>query len=91
LNDTHLCVPSGSESYKENVKNPHADALFKVEDDQLEVDILLGRCTSAIEALKRLVQHCETLPQAEKVELPNFIQGTQKEIFLKSRPAFNFV
>jgi paired amphipathic helix protein Sin3a len=55
LNDHLVCTPSGAEgSFKDSAKNPHEETLFKVEDDQLEMDMLIGKFTSLIAALKKL-------------------------------------
>jgi histone deacetylase complex regulatory component SIN3 len=55
LNDTLVCTPSGAEgSFKDSAKNPHEEVLFKVEDDQLEMDMLIGKMTSLVNALKKL-------------------------------------
>ena len=74
LNDTYLCVPFGSEAYKDSVKNPHADVLFKLEDDLFDFDVMLGRCTTTIRALEQFLQKLNENPN-EKPHIEDYLQG----------------
>eukprot|EP01122_Echinamoeba_exundans_P012391 TRINITY_DN5161_c0_g1_i1.p1 TRINITY_DN5161_c0_g1~~TRINITY_DN5161_c0_g1_i1.p1 ORF type:complete len:956 (+),score=124.05 TRINITY_DN5161_c0_g1_i1:112-2979(+) len=51
LNDRMVCTQNGSEAYKDSFKTPYEDVLFKIEDDQFELDITIGKCLSTIEHL----------------------------------------
>lgn len=56
LNDNWVAVTSGSEDYsfKAMRKNQYEEALFRCEDDRMEIDMVLETNKSAIEALEKV-------------------------------------
>lgn len=55
LNDTMVCLPSGREgSFKDSLKNPYEEVLFRVEDDEYQLDTLIGRAQSLARKLEEL-------------------------------------
>lgn len=52
INDRLVCTQNGNEAYRDSFKNSHEEVLFRVEDDQFELDIMIGKCLSTLEKLR---------------------------------------
>lgn len=56
LNDVYSIRPIGTESgFKHNFKNPYEDLLFKVEEDQYELDMMIGRAVNTVSKLNTII------------------------------------
>ena len=72
LNDYFHCAGSGSEgSSQDNIRNPHQEALFRLEEDALCVDILVGRAQSCVRVLAEIGRRLELLSQNKFVIMVN--------------------
>jgi hypothetical protein len=85
LNDRMVCTQNGSEAYKDSFKTPYEDVLFKIEDDQFELDITIGKCLSTIEHLrgmqKAIAENSFNMDTLENGDFP--IIGPLQRIALK--------
>lgn len=64
LNDTWVSVPVGSEdsnNFKHMRRNPHEEALFKMEDERFELDMLIDGVAAAIARLEPVEEEIEAL------------------------------
>lgn len=83
LNDYFHCAGSGSEgSSQDNINNPHQDALFRLEEDALCVDILIGRAQSAVRVLEEISHRLAVLAAQRFV----FFVNTQGENIKATNP-----
>jgi hypothetical protein len=72
LNDYYHCAGSGSEgSSQDNIRNPHQEALFRLEEDALCIDILIGRAQSTVRALAQIGSRLSLLAEQHHVFLVN--------------------
>jgi paired amphipathic helix protein Sin3a len=69
MNNDWVSVTSGSEDYnfKHYRKNQYEDFLFMAEDDHFELDMIMDQNSSAIKAMKPLVERISELPEDAKV------------------------
>eukprot|EP00474_Spongospora_subterranea_P001514 CRZ01972.1 hypothetical protein [Spongospora subterranea] len=63
LNDTCISIPTGTEdqSFKSSRKNQYEEALFKVEDERYEIDMMIENNAAAIRVLQPLHDRVETM------------------------------
>ncbi|CEO94948.1 hypothetical protein PBRA_003761 [Plasmodiophora brassicae] len=77
LNDTCISIPTGTEdqSFKSSRKNQYEEALFKVEDERYEIDMMIENNAAAIRVLQPLCDKIEvlTLEQASAFKLDNSV------------------
>lgn len=68
MNNDWVSVTSGSEDYnfKHYRKNQYEDFLFMAEDDHFELDMIMDQNSSAIKALRPLVEEISELPEESK-------------------------
>lgn len=68
MNNDWVSVTSGSEDYnfKHYRKNQYEDFLFMAEDDHFELDMIMDQNSSAIKALRPLVEQISELPEESK-------------------------
>ena len=72
LNDAWISCPIGSENFAAGYahRNVHAEALFRVEDDHFETDVLIEanrHCIGSLEALARTLESAGDAPQRLEV------------------------
>ena len=72
LNDNWVAVTSGSEDYsfKAMRKNQYEEALFRCEDDRMEIDMVLETNKSAIEALEKVHKEIAEMYTEEAKVIP---------------------
>jgi len=83
LNDNWVSIPIGSEesnSFKHMRKNQYEEALFKCEDDQFEIDMIIDSNTCTIRVLEPIAEEIANLRVLEEAHANS--QGTF--------PRFNF-
>ncbi len=68
INNDWVSVTSGSEDYnfKHYRKNQYEDFLFMAEDDHFELDMIMDQNSSAIKAIRPLVEQISELPEDAK-------------------------
>ena len=68
LNDQWVSVPTGSEdfSFKNMRRNEYEEALFNVEDERFEIDMVIDSNMSTVRVLAELHAELETLTKEDE-------------------------
>lgn len=78
LNDTWASVPVGSEdsnNFKHMRRNPHEEALFKMEDERFELDMLIDGVAAAIARLEPVEEEIEALKATQDSALGQTLEA----------------